>query len=185
MGRNPSARARHELSKVSERLPRRAQTGANSRVQATGRLVIGPTLARHSPRCTTRNPDARAKQALLNVLCWLPRRPQTGSNSRVQAAGGPPIGRARHWPRCTTWKPDDRATQELLKVRCCPPRRAQTGAYSKVQACGRPGAGRCSTATVQPVTPARTAKMEATNRRVPVDIASSVFGSAVSPLLGI
>src|SRR4051794_21784930 len=141
MGRNPFARARHALSKVSETLPRRAHIGANSRVQATGRLETGGVLARHWPRFITWNPDARAVHALSKVRCRPPRRAHTGANSRVQATGRPAIGgmTTLHWPRCTTWNPDVRAIHALSKVRCWLPRLAHTGANSRVQACGRTG----------------------------------------------
>jgi hypothetical protein len=78
-----------------------------------------------------RKPSARAMQLLLKVCHLLPRCPQTGANSRVQACGRAVL---RHGPVATTRNPSARARQEFEKVLVWLPRWPQTGACSNVQA---------------------------------------------------
>ncbi len=85
--RKSCARAEHAFPKVRTRLPRRAQTGAYSRVQTrSGRSDWGGRL-RHSPGWIGRQPSARAVQALPKVRCRSPRTAQTGSYCCVQNCG--------------------------------------------------------------------------------------------------
>lgn len=72
MMRQFAARASHEFEKVRRRPLRVAQTGAQSRVQATGPLL------RQAPEWITSKPDWRARHALENVRRWSKRRAQTG-----------------------------------------------------------------------------------------------------------